>query len=164
MTPLVMCLFSFGGSEVIAQDGGAGGEFPMSVNIMESIIVESDVSFDVEFASAEARSLNFIDASEAGQKRQNPKTGPAQLRIIGAPAMAMVEVEVDKMTARDENGEAAVSIYDFDIGQKDAGNSVTIMPFADDEVILLGIGAKAEGKNSAQGQYVGINVINVNYL
>lgn len=156
---LVLCPLSY----VFAQEGGAvQGDFSMAVNIMQSVMVASDAEFDVEFSDGLDQEFD-VDAQNIGEARSNELAKPAQIRIMGAPVMAMVQVEMDEMTVRD-NDEVILSVYDFDVGQKDAGSSVTIMPFSDEEVILLGIGGKVKENTEDEDSYIGANVVSVNYL
>lgn len=145
---------------------GAGAQISSQLQIvsslLESVIIDVESNLDVSFGEA-AGEVYIIDPQNNVKEGATPDT-PATIRITGDPVEIMVNLERDQILSEAADGAAPVTISDFNLIESGSGSEVGIMPDANENSILLNIGGSVSGVLDVSKEYMGLNILNVNYL
>ncbi len=151
---LFLCLLSADGRAQVSIKGKVGA------TIFDSIILDIETDMRVTFTDEAVGSYVVDPELRVGE---DALLEPARIRITGYPVEIMVDIEVEDVVDPD-GGDIAVSVSNFNLLQENAGSSVTVMPYSDENSFLLFVGGTVSGVRDLGKSYTGLNVLNINYL
>lgn len=147
-----LCLFN--NVDVFAQ---LSVQNKVGASMLQSLIVELESEFEVEFVGTE------LATYVVGTKENDTENKPALIRITGGAAEFVIDLEIQRLDGSSESDSSVVSVYDFNVGQEDAGAYVAMIPEGEKHSFVLAIGGTVEG-GIDEKHYTGINILNINYL
>jgi hypothetical protein len=141
----------------------------LGVSLARSIIIDVKSGMDITFVEQDGvlNSISVLDVDDSSELGEADPAGHRQaglIRVTGAQVETMIDVEVKNLRGLDHKDNQIFSIYDFNLVDEGAGAIVTIMPSSDDESYVLPIGGTIDGRPDDGEVYIGVNVVNVNYL
>lgn len=152
---LVFCCLSGAGYTQVLKQAKIGA------NVFDAVIIDPETRLEVMFK--DKGPSNYVVEPRIVVE-QKTLLSPATIRITGNPVEAMIDIEVEEISGSNKDNGSAVTISNFNLMEKNAGSSVTIMPYSDENSFLLVVGGTVSGAGNSGDEYTGLNILNINYL